>query len=101
MDHQIIRDHETNRSRGFGFIVFDSEQVVDDLVAKGNLIDLAGTKVSFVEFSSDMTLKLISVFPYSSLYFPYLNVHSYYCCYSITFSMLCYLCAVNNVLLEG
>ncbi|XP_020114449.1 heterogeneous nuclear ribonucleoprotein 1-like [Ananas comosus] len=45
VDHQIIRDHETNRSRGFGFIVFDSEQVVDDLVAKGNLIDLAGTKV--------------------------------------------------------
>lgn len=100
MDHQIIRDHETNRSRGFGFIVFDSEQVVDDLVAKGNLIDLAGTKVSFVEFSSDMTLKLISVFPYSSLYFPYLCALVLLLLF-ITFSMLCYICAVNNVLLEG
>ncbi|XP_072992330.1 uncharacterized protein [Typha latifolia] len=45
VDHQIIRDHETNRSRGFGFIVFDSEQVVDDLLANGNMIDLAGSQV--------------------------------------------------------
>ncbi|KAF3783565.1 Heterogeneous nuclear ribonucleoprotein 1 [Nymphaea thermarum] len=45
VDHQIIRDHTTNRSRGFGFIVFDSEQVVDDLLVKGNMIDLMGTKV--------------------------------------------------------
>lgn len=39
-------DHETKRSRGFGFIVFASEQVVDDLLANGNMIDLAGSKVS-------------------------------------------------------
>ncbi|XP_031481585.1 heterogeneous nuclear ribonucleoprotein 1 [Nymphaea colorata] len=45
VDHQIIRDHTTNRSRGFGFIVFDSEQVVDDLLVKGNMVDLMGTKV--------------------------------------------------------
>ncbi|KAJ0989711.1 hypothetical protein J5N97_008067 [Dioscorea zingiberensis] len=45
VDHQIIRDHSTNRSRGFGFIVFDTEQVVDDLLAKGNMIDLAGSQV--------------------------------------------------------
>lgn len=45
VDHQIMFDHETKRSRGFGFIVFDSEQVVDDLLANGNMIDLAGSKV--------------------------------------------------------
>ncbi|OVA08273.1 RNA recognition motif domain [Macleaya cordata] len=45
VDNQIIRDHATNRSRGFGFIIFDSEQVVDDLIAKGNMIDMAGTQV--------------------------------------------------------
>lgn len=46
MEHQIIRDHETNRSRGFGFIIFDSEEVVDELLSKGNMIDMAGTQVS-------------------------------------------------------
>ncbi|RWW19114.1 hypothetical protein GW17_00016859 [Ensete ventricosum] len=49
-DHEIIRDHTTNRSRGFGFIVFEKEKDVDDLLAKkGNMIDLAGTKVSLVQ----------------------------------------------------
>uniref|UniRef100_A0A1J3H7T7 Heterogeneous nuclear ribonucleoprotein 1 n=1 Tax=Noccaea caerulescens TaxID=107243 RepID=A0A1J3H7T7_NOCCA len=44
-EHQIIRDHETNRSRGFGFVIFDSEEVVDELLSKGNMIDLADTQV--------------------------------------------------------
>nr|CBH19571.1 RNA recognition motif containing protein [Oryza sativa Indica Group] len=35
VDHQIMRDHQTKRSRGFGFIVFSSDQVVDDLLANG------------------------------------------------------------------
>lgn len=48
MEHQIIRDHETNRSRGFGFVIFDSEEVVDELLSKGNMVDMADTKVSFV-----------------------------------------------------
>ncbi|XP_010942578.1 uncharacterized protein [Elaeis guineensis] len=46
IDHEIIRDHATNRSRGFGFIVFDNEKTVDELLAKkGNMIDLAGSQV--------------------------------------------------------
>lgn len=45
MEHQIIRDHETNRSRGFGFIIFDSEEVVDEMLSNGNMIDMAGTQV--------------------------------------------------------
>ncbi|KAK6947116.1 RNA recognition motif domain [Dillenia turbinata] len=45
VEHQIIRDHETNRSRGFGFIIFDSEDVVDEMLSMGNMIDMAGTQV--------------------------------------------------------
>lgn len=48
VEHEIIRDHVTKRSRGFGFIVFDNEQVVDNLLADGNMIDMAGTQVSFL-----------------------------------------------------
>ncbi|WZY73789.1 hypothetical protein YC2023_006029 [Brassica napus] len=49
VEHQIIRDHETNRSRGFGFVIFDSEEVVDELLSKGNMVDMADTKVKEVE----------------------------------------------------
>lgn len=48
MEHEIICDHATNRSRGFGFIVFDAEKTVDELLAKkGNMIDLNGSQVRF------------------------------------------------------
>ncbi|GLU02117.1 hypothetical protein SLE2022_193840 [Rubroshorea leprosula] len=44
-DHQIMRDHATNRSRGFGFITFDTEQAVDDLLDKGNKVEIFGAQV--------------------------------------------------------
>ncbi|ESW12931.1 hypothetical protein PHAVU_008G153800 [Phaseolus vulgaris] len=44
-DHQIMRDHSTNRSRGFGFITYDSEEAVDDLLAVGNKIEFSGAQV--------------------------------------------------------
>ena len=40
-----MRDHSTNRSRGFGFITFDSEKAVDDLLARGSRVELAGSQV--------------------------------------------------------
>ncbi|KAG8658392.1 hypothetical protein MANES_03G143000v8 [Manihot esculenta] len=49
VEHQIIRDHETNRSRGFGFIIFDNEETVDQMLSKGNMIDMAGTQVACME----------------------------------------------------
>lgn len=49
MEHEIIRDHSTKRSRGFGFVIFDSEEAVDDLLSKGNMIDFAGSQVSMVK----------------------------------------------------
>ncbi|XVF71710.1 hypothetical protein PTKIN_Ptkin12aG0061400 [Pterospermum kingtungense] len=45
VEHEIIRDHATKRSRGFGFIVFDSDKVVDNILADGNMVDMEGTKV--------------------------------------------------------
>ncbi|XP_021719160.1 RNA-binding protein squid-like [Chenopodium quinoa] len=44
-EHQIMRDHASNRSRGFGFVTFDTEEAVDELLSKGNRIEFAGTKV--------------------------------------------------------
>ncbi|GAB4859314.1 hypothetical protein Ancab_010776 [Ancistrocladus abbreviatus] len=45
VEHEIIRDHATKRSRGFGFVVFDNEKVVDDILADGNMIDMNGNRV--------------------------------------------------------
>lgn len=45
VDHEIILDHATKRSRGFGFVVFDNEKVVDEILADGNMIDMNGTRV--------------------------------------------------------
>lgn len=45
-EQQIMRDHSTGRSRGFGFITFESDQSVDDLLTKGNKLDFSGTQVS-------------------------------------------------------
>ncbi|GAB2275006.1 hypothetical protein Dimus_009774 [Dionaea muscipula] len=45
VEHEIIHDHATKRSRGFGFVVFDSEKVVDDVLAGGNMIDMNGSRV--------------------------------------------------------
>ncbi|KAL3510652.1 hypothetical protein ACH5RR_030053 [Cinchona calisaya] len=45
VEQEIIRDHVTKRSRGFGFIVFETEQDVDILLSNGNMIDMAGTQV--------------------------------------------------------
>lgn len=62
VEHQIMFDRETKRSRGFGFIVFASEEVVDDLLANGNMIDLAGSKVSLQlikEMSQMVTLSTV------------------------------------------
>ncbi|KAE8668772.1 RNA-binding family protein isoform 2 [Hibiscus syriacus] len=44
-EHEIIRYHATNRSHGFGFITFETEQAVDDLLEKGNKIDFVGAQV--------------------------------------------------------
>ncbi|KAK6153090.1 hypothetical protein DH2020_012729 [Rehmannia glutinosa] len=44
-EQQIMKDHSSGRSRGFGFVTFESEQSVDDLLANGNRLDFAGAQV--------------------------------------------------------
>lgn len=43
--HEIIRDLDSGLPRGFGFVVFDSAQVVDNILINGNYIDMEGAKV--------------------------------------------------------
>ncbi|GAA0143083.1 hypothetical protein Leryth_000369 [Lithospermum erythrorhizon] len=44
-ENQIMKDHASGRSRGFGFVTFETEQAVEDLLANGNRIDFSGTQV--------------------------------------------------------
>ncbi|KAJ7561377.1 hypothetical protein O6H91_03G026300 [Diphasiastrum complanatum] len=45
VEHQIMLDHSTGRSRGFGFIIFDNEQTVEDILAQGKMHDFGGKQV--------------------------------------------------------
>ncbi|XP_024374257.1 uncharacterized protein [Physcomitrium patens] len=45
VEHQIMQDHSTGRSRGFGFVTFDNEQVVEDILAHGKMHELGGKQV--------------------------------------------------------
>lgn len=45
VEHQIMQDHKTGRSRGFGFVTFDSEEVVDNILSQGRLLELSGKQV--------------------------------------------------------
>ncbi|KAL2505224.1 RNA-binding (RRM/RBD/RNP motif) family protein [Abeliophyllum distichum] len=44
-EQQIMRDHSSGRSRGFGFITFETEQSVDDILANGNRLEFVGAQV--------------------------------------------------------
>ncbi|KAJ0537151.1 putative RNA recognition motif domain, nucleotide-binding alpha-beta plait domain superfamily [Helianthus annuus] len=45
IEHQIMLDHVTGRSRGFGFVTFDSEEAVEKIFADGQLHELGGKQV--------------------------------------------------------
>ena len=45
VEHQIMRDRSNGCSRGFGFVTFDSEQVVDEIISQGKMIELGGKQV--------------------------------------------------------
>lgn len=45
VESQIMLEHGSGRSRGFGFITFDDEQVVDDLLSQGRTFELGGKQV--------------------------------------------------------
>ncbi|KAH8520854.1 hypothetical protein H0E87_002057 [Populus deltoides] len=45
VDHQIMLDHKTGRSRGFGFVTFDSEDAVERIFSEGRTHELGGKQV--------------------------------------------------------
>jgi len=45
VEHQIMQDRGTGRSRGFGFITFDSEQAVEEIMSQGRMLELGGKQV--------------------------------------------------------
>ncbi|KAH7277958.1 hypothetical protein KP509_38G017100 [Ceratopteris richardii] len=45
VERQIMHDRATGRSRGFGFVTFESEDSVDDLLSEGGKIELGGKQV--------------------------------------------------------
>jgi len=47
-----MQDHGTGRSRGFGFITFDNEQVVEEILARGKMCELGGKQVSLLRYMS-------------------------------------------------
>ncbi|XAR67611.1 hypothetical protein NMG60_11002442 [Bertholletia excelsa] len=45
MEHQIMLDHNTGRSRGFGFVTFENEDAVERLFSDGRTHELGGKQV--------------------------------------------------------
>ncbi|RRT79058.1 hypothetical protein BHE74_00021725 [Ensete ventricosum] len=46
VENQIMLDHSTGRSRGFGFVTFKTEEAVDKIISEGRMHDLSGKQVS-------------------------------------------------------
>ncbi|KAL1811325.1 hypothetical protein DCAR_0623391 [Daucus carota subsp. sativus] len=45
VEHQIMLDHTTGRSRGFGFVTFDDENSVEKIFSDGQIHELGGKQV--------------------------------------------------------
>ncbi|KAJ8755752.1 hypothetical protein K2173_024296 [Erythroxylum novogranatense] len=45
VDHQIMVDHQTGRSRGFAFVTFESEDAIKQILSEGRIHQLGGKQV--------------------------------------------------------
>ncbi|KAG8388395.1 hypothetical protein BUALT_Bualt02G0121400 [Buddleja alternifolia] len=45
VEHQIMMDHTTGRSRGFGFVTFENEDAVERILSNGRMHELGGKQV--------------------------------------------------------
>ncbi|KAL2493244.1 RNA-binding (RRM/RBD/RNP motif) family protein [Abeliophyllum distichum] len=45
VEHQIMMDHNTGRSRGFGFVTFENEDAVEKIFSDGRMHELGGKEV--------------------------------------------------------
>lgn len=52
-EHRIVRgNNATSYLNGFGFITFDTDQAVNDILAKGNKVEVAeGSQVNQMQIS--------------------------------------------------
>lgn len=50
VEHQIMLDHTTGRSRGFGFVTFDNENSVEKIFSDGQIHELGGKQVISRQF---------------------------------------------------
>lgn len=59
-EHQIMVDHSTGRSRGFGFVTFESEDSIERVMSDGRMHDLGGKQVtSFLLLSMGINIFLL------------------------------------------
>lgn len=93
VEHQIICDHETQRSRGFGFIIFDSDEVVDEMLSNGNMIEMAGTQVSLFRWS--LIIQHVNQFLFIM---EHASLHSLYI--FITYMLRVFICSVLGFLIK-
>ncbi|KAF7148959.1 hypothetical protein RHSIM_Rhsim03G0230300 [Rhododendron simsii] len=68
--HEIIRDHDSGLPRGFGFVVFDSVQVVDNILINGNYIDMEGAKVE-IKRAQPKEKPALNSAPTYCIFYPY------------------------------
>lgn len=66
VEHQIMLDHKTGRSRGFGFVTFETEDAVEKIFTDGQMHELGGKQVeikkaepkrSGFDYSSDSRMR--------------------------------------------
>lgn len=61
VEHQIMLDHSTGRSRGFGFVTFESEDSVERVISEGRMRDLGGKQVRIFVFCCNSAVVAIIV----------------------------------------
>lgn len=49
VEHMIMLDHGTGRSRGFGFVTFESEEAVEKVISEGRMHSLGGKQVRLLD----------------------------------------------------
>lgn len=69
VEHQIMLDHSTGRSRGFGFVTFKDDEAVDKIISQGKMHDLAGKQVRLLLLSFVDLISVFILFNLSALLF--------------------------------
>jgi heterogeneous nuclear ribonucleoprotein A1/A3 len=77
VEHQIMLDHGTGRSRGFGFVTFENEDAVERVMSEGRMHDLAGKQVT--SFPCFQVFLLFNIVNFSVLMSLSINWYKWIC----------------------